>query len=81
MLITGTFFACAVLSTIAIANTRFGAGISYTEIPKEFWLFLVVGAVAFSWYMQWIPDVVFYGMIVGLAGLFAFGLYKHIRGS
>jgi len=81
MLITGTFFAGAVISTIAIANTRFGAGISYTEIPKEFWLFLVVGVVGFAFYMQWIPDLIFYGLMVGLAGLFSFGLYKHIRGG
>lgn len=80
MLITGTFFSIAILGAIASANTRFGAGISYTEIPKELWLFLVVGVVAFSFYMQWIPDIVFYGMTVGLAGLFAFGLYRHIRG-
>lgn len=81
MLITGTFFAGAVLSTIAIANTKFGAGISYTEIPKEFWLFLVVGVVAFAFYQQWITDLIFYGLMVGLAGLFSFGLYKHLRGG
>lgn len=81
MLITGTFFSGIIIASVATANTRFGAGISYTEIPKELWLFLVVGVVAFSWYMQWIPDIVFYGMIVGLAGLFAFGLYKHVRGG
>lgn len=81
MLMTGSFFAGLVFLTIGAANTKFGAGIAYTEIPKEFWLFLVVGVVSFAFYMQWIPDIVFYGMMVGLAGLFSFGLYKHIRGG
>lgn len=81
MLITGVFFSGIVIISIATANTRFGAGIAYTEIPKELWLFLVVGVVALSFYFQWIPDIVFYGMMVGLAGLFSFGLYKHIRGG
>lgn len=81
MLLLGTFLSSAIFATIAVANTKFGAGISYTEIPKELWLFLVVGVVAFAWYQQWIPDILFYGMIVGIAGLFSFGLYKHIRGG
>lgn len=75
MLITGTFFACAVLATIGIANSKFGAGISYTEIPKEFWLFLVVGTVSIAFFLAWIPDIVFYGMITGIAALFTFGIY------
>jgi hypothetical protein len=80
MLITGVFFSGIVIASIATANTRFGAGISYTEIPKELWLFLVVSVVALAFYFQWIPDILFYGMVVGLAGLFAFGLYRHVRG-
>lgn len=81
MLITGGLFAGITLSTIGIANSRFGAGISYTEIPKEFWLFLVVGVITLAWYLGWIEDLVFLAMAVGIAGLFSFGLYKHLRGG
>lgn len=81
MLMLGAFFSSITIGSISVANNKFGAGISYTEIPKEFWLFLVVGVVSVSYYLQWIPDIVFYSMIVGLAGLFSFGLYKHIRGG
>jgi len=80
MLITGTFFASAVVGTIAMANNKFNANISYTDIPKEFWLFLVIGVVAVAFYLEWIPSIVFYSLVIGLAGLFSFGLYKHFSG-
>lgn len=51
---------------------------SLTNIPAEFWLGLVVLIMGISWYLGWIPDLIFYAMIVGLAGLFAFGLYRQI---
>lgn len=82
MLVTGVFFTSMIVATIAIANNKFNAGIQYTEVlTKEVWLFLVVGVVALSWFLGWIPEIVFYGMVVGLAGLFAFGLYRHFKGS
>lgn len=51
---------------------------SLTNIPAEFWLGLVVLIMGISWYLGWIPDIIFYAMIVGLAGLFAFGLYRQM---
>lgn len=55
---------------------------SLTNIPAEFWLGLVVLIIGISWYLNWIPDILFYGIIVGLAGLFAFGLYRSMgKGS
>jgi hypothetical protein len=81
MLMLGAFFSSITIATIGVANSKFGAGISYTEIPKEYWLFLVIGVVAVAFYLQWIPDIVFYTLVLGMAGLFSFGLYKHIRGG
>jgi hypothetical protein len=81
MLMLGAFFSSITIATIGVANSKFGAGISYTEIPKEYWLFLVIGVVAVAYYLQWIPDIVFYTLVLGMAGLFSFGLYKHIRGG
>jgi hypothetical protein len=77
MLATGTLFAGITFATVATVNNRFHANISYTEIPKEFWLFLVIGVVSLAFYLHWIPDIVFYGLVIGLAGLFSFGLYRH----
>lgn len=55
---------------------------SLTNIPAEFWLGLVVLIIGIAWYLNWIPDILFYGVIVGLAGLFAFGLYRSMgKGS
>lgn len=56
---------------------------SVTEINPIFWLALVVGTVGISWQIGWIPDIIFYGLMIGIAGLFAFGMYKQFgnRGS
>lgn len=81
MLATGAFFSSITISAISVANNKFGANIQYTNIPKEYWLFLVVGVVALAFYLNWIPDLLFYGMIVGLTGLFSFGLYRHYNGN
>jgi len=81
MLALGLFSSSVIISTIAVANNRFGATISYTEIPKEFWLFLVIAVVSIAFYLGWIPDIVFYGLVVGLAGLFSFGIYRHVKSS
>lgn len=77
MLATGTLFAGITFATIATANSKFNTSIKYSEVPKEYWLFLVIGVVALAFYLHWIPDIVFYGMVIGLAGLFSFGLYRH----
>jgi hypothetical protein len=77
MLATGTLFAGITFTTIATVNRRFGANISYSEVPKEYWLFLVIGVISIAYYLHWIPNYVFFGLLVGLAGLFAFGLYRH----
>lgn len=79
MLMTGTFFASAIIASISIANRKFGAGISYTSIPKEFWLLLVVGVISLAWYLGWIQPVIFYLMVIGLAGLLSFGVYRHLK--
>lgn len=81
MLATGTLFSGITFATIATANSKFGTSIKYSEVPKEYWLFLVVGVVALAFYLHWIPDIVFYGLVVGLAGLFAFGLYARFKGN
>lgn len=74
------FFTSAIIGSIAIANARFNAGIGYADVlTKEVWLFLVVGVISLSWYLGWIPDIVFYGMIIGLVGLFTFGIYRHVK--
>lgn len=81
MLITGTFFAGLTFMTVAGANKRFGTSIQFTDIPKEYWLFLVIGVVGVAFYFNWIPDIIFYGMVIGLAGLFTFGLYTKVKGN
>lgn len=81
MLITGTFFAGITFMTVAGANKKFGTSIQFTDIPKEYWLFLVIGVVGVAFYFNWIPDIIFYGMVIGLAGLFTFGLYTRVKGG
>jgi hypothetical protein len=77
MLITGTFFAIALMSTVHTLNMRGYISASVKEIDPIFWLFLVVGTVSVSWYLDWIDDIIFAAMTVGLAGLVAFGVLKH----
>lgn len=81
MLVTGTFFAGGLLFVIHQTNARGYTNIQVREIDPIYWLFLVVGVVSLAWYLQWIPDIVFYGMVVGLAGLFSFGIYRQVKGS
>ena len=78
MIMTGTFFASALLGTVHQLNQKGWISASIRDVDPIFWLFLVIGTVSFAFYLQWIPDIVFYGMVVGLAGLFAFGIYRHI---
>ena len=77
MLITGTFFAIALMSTVHTLNMRGYISASVKEIDPIFWLFLVVGVVSVAWYLDWIDDIIFASMTVGLAGLIAFGVLKH----
>lgn len=77
MLITGTFFAVALMSTVHTLNMRGYISASVKEIDPIFWLFLVVGTVSVAWYLDWIDDIIFAAMTVGLAGLIAFGVLKH----
>jgi hypothetical protein len=77
MLITGSFFAIALMSTVHTLNMRGYISASVKEIDPIFWLFLVVGTVSVAWYLDWIDDIIFAAMTVGLAGLVAFGVLKH----
>jgi len=77
MLITGSFFAIALMSTVHTLNMRGYISASIREIDPVFWLFLVVGTISVSWYLDWIDDIIFFAMTVGLAGLIAFGVLKH----
>jgi hypothetical protein len=77
MLIMGTFFAGSMVATLSQLNTRGWINMSIKEIDPLFWLFLVVGVVSASFYFNWIPDLVFYGMMVGIAGLVSIGILKH----
>jgi len=77
MLITGSFFAIALMSTVHTLNMRGYISASIREIDPVFWLFLVVGTVSVAWYLDWIDDIIFFAMTVGLAGLIAFGVLKH----
>ena len=77
MLITGTFFAVALMTTVHTLNMRGYISASVREIDPIFWLFLVVGVVSVAWYLDWIDDIIFFSMTVGLAGLIAFGVLKH----
>lgn len=77
MLITGAFFAIALMSTVHTLNMRGYISASVKEIDPIFWLFLVVGTVSVAWYLDWIDDIIFAAMTVGLAGLIAFGVLKH----
>lgn len=77
MLITGTFFAIALMTTVHTLNMRGFISASVKEIDPIFWLFLVVGTVSVAWYLDWIDDIIFAAMTVGLAGLVAFGVLKH----
>lgn len=80
MLATGVFFFAISVSTVGIANAKFNANISYSDSAMHpyYLLFLVAGVISLSWYLNWVPDIVFYGMVVGIAGLFAFGVYRNI---
>jgi hypothetical protein len=77
MLITGSFFAIALMTTIHTLNMRGFISASVKEIDPIFWLFLVVGTVSVAWYLDWIDDIIFAAMTVGLAGLISFGVLKH----
>jgi hypothetical protein len=77
MLITGSFFAIALMSTVHTLNMRGYISASVKEIDPIFWLFLVVGTISVAWYLDWIDDIIFAAMTVGLAGLVAFGVLKH----
>lgn len=81
MLATGAFFFGVSVSTIGIANSRFNANIQYSDSAMHpyYLLFLVAGVISLSWYLNWIPDIVFYTMVIGIAGLFSFGMYKQFR--
>lgn len=81
MLLTGVFFFIASVASVAVANAKFNANIQYSDSAMNaYWLlFLVIAVVAISYYLAWIPDIIFYGLIVGLAGLFAFGAYRHFK--
>lgn len=78
MLMMGVFFAGTLASTISALNKKGWVNMTAKEIDPIFWLFLVVGVVSASFYLGWIPDIVFYGMIVGLAGLLTLGVLKQI---
>jgi hypothetical protein len=78
MLITGTFFAIALMSTVHTLHMRGYISATVKEIDPIFWLFLVVGTVSVAWYLDWIDDIIFAAMTVGLAGLVAFGVLKHL---
>jgi hypothetical protein len=77
MLITGSFFAIALMTTVHTLNMRGYISASVKEIDPIFWLFLVVATVSIAWYLDWIDDIIFAAMTVGLAGLVAFGVLKH----
>ncbi len=75
MLATGVLF-----SSILIVSAK-KSNYELSSLPKEIWLFLVIGVVGLAFYFHWIPDIIFYGMIIGIAGLFAVGLYTRFTGS
>lgn len=46
-------------------------------------LVLIIGFVdlAIAFYLNWIPDIVFYSIVVLIAGFLAFGLFNRLRGG
>lgn len=78
MLMMGVFFAGSLVYTIATLNSKGWVNMSVKEIDPLFWLFLVIGVVSASFYVGWIEDIIFYGMMVGLAGLVSVGILKQL---
>src|SRR5437867_3784012 len=79
-------FSYAVLVTIHHEAQKYlgGKDVQVMDALKINPLLLVVMLIVdigFTWYLHWISDIIFYTMVVVMAGITAFGIYRQVKGG
>src|SRR5437867_5635935 len=44
-------------------------------------IIMLIIDIGFTWYLHWISDIIFYTMVVVMAGITAFGIYRQVKGG